>query len=207
MDSAAKVASQSLGRPRGRTGGEKRLLPLLAILNFMMSARVSRRAFLIIGGALAAGAFAHRRASGQAAPQGLGDARLIYRLSLRGRRGSKGAKIHNANLRFATQEAADAHRAHPGDRSRIVAIVVSADEFDRLFTSRQSLVADLRVLGGPARVGDCNRDGQVVIAELIRGVNIALGTAPVSECLPFDRTADGKVTVDELVRGVGNALR
>ncbi|HSP99594.1 MAG TPA: hypothetical protein VL049_20415, partial [Candidatus Dormibacteraeota bacterium] len=99
------------------------------------------------------------------------------------------------------------HRAHPGDLSRIVALVVSADEFDRLFTSRQSDVADLRRLGGPVLVGDCNRNGTVAIDELVRGVNIALGGAPVSECTPFDRVADGRVTVDELVRGVANALR
>ncbi len=172
----------------------------------MASAKVSRRTFLVLGGVLTAGALVQRRAIGQAAPQGVGEPRLIYRLSLRGRRGSKGAKIYNANLRFATAAAADANRVNAFDRSRIVTIVVSADEFDRLFTSRQSLVADLRLLGGPAQVGDCNRDGDVEIAELIRGVNIALGTAPVSECLPFDRTADGKVTVEELVRGVRNAL-
>ena len=50
--------------------------------------------------------------------------------------------------------------------------------------------------------GDHDIQGQ-----LIRGVNIALGGAPVSECPPFDRVVDGRVTVDELVRGVRNALR
>ena len=85
--------------------------------------------------------------------------------------------------------------------------MVSADEFDRLFTSRNTDVADLRKLKGPVLVGDCNRNGAVVIDELIRGVNIALGGAPVSECTPFDRVPDGKVTINELVRGVANALR
>ena len=46
----------------------------------------------------------------------------------------------------------------------------------------------------------------VAIDELIRGVNILLGTTPVTECRPFDRVPDGQVTVDELVRGVRNAL-
>jgi hypothetical protein len=171
-------------------------------------AQLTRREFLAVAGALAAGTLVPRAAAGgQAAPQGLAGTQVIYRLSVRGRRGSKAAKLHNANLRFASESAADQHRAHPGDLSRIVAIVVSADEFDRLFTSRNSDVADLRTLGGPAQVGDCNRDGEVVISELIRGVNIALGDTPVSECTPFDRVADGRVTVDELVRGVANALR
>jgi hypothetical protein len=132
--------------------------------------------------------------------------RIIFRLSLRGRRGSKAAKMYNANLRFATQGAADQNRVNAFDNSRIVELIVSDDEFDRLFTSRDSEIADLRVLGGPVRVGDCNRNKKVTIDELIRGVNIALGNAPVSECLPFDRVADGQIKIDELVRGVRNAL-
>jgi len=177
----------------------------------MPPGQLTRREFLIWGGTVAAGtavigpgaALAPRKAL---AGVGASGPVTIYRLSLRGRRGGKGAKIYNANLRFATAEAADLHRPHPGDHSRIVQIIVSADEFDRLFTSRNALVADLRQLGGPALVGDCNRDHKVLIDELIRGVNIALGDTPVSACTPFDRSRDGKVTVDELVRGVRNAL-
>ena len=107
---------------------------------------------------------------------------------------------------FATAAVADANRAHPGDNSLIVQIVVSADEFDRLFTSRNSQIADLRVLRGPVLVGDCDRNKRVSIDELVRGVNIALGRTPLSECTPFDRVQNGQVSVDELVRGVNNAL-
>lgn len=168
-----------------------------------MTPALTRRRFLAAGATLAAATMVARRA-----PAGAPLAPVqIYRLSLRGRRGSQAAKRHNANLRFASAAVAAANRAHPGDRSRVVGIVVSADEYDRLFTSRQAEIADLRELGGPAAVGDCNRNGVVVIDELIRGVNIALGNAPVSECTPFDRIRDGRVTVDELVRGVRNALR
>jgi len=173
----------------------------------MPQRQLTRREFLIVGGALAAGTLVGSRAAAQPSPRTVAGPRVIYRLSLRGRRGSKAAKLHNANLRFATEAAADANRTHAGDNSRIVGIVVSEDEFDRLFSSRNSLVADLRSLGGPVLVGDCDRNGRVAIDELIRGVSIALGTAPVSECTPFDRVADGRVTVNELVRGVGNALR
>lgn len=70
--------------------------------------------------------------------------RKIYRLSGRGRRVSNAAKRHNANMRFATAHAAGLHRAHPGDRSRIVSETVSVEEFHRLFVSRKSQVADLR---------------------------------------------------------------
>jgi hypothetical protein len=173
----------------------------------MAGGQLTRREFLIIGGTVAAGTLAAGPTAGLSAPQGLSAPRIAYLLSLRGRRGSKAARIHNANFRFATMEAADQNRAHPGDRSRIVGIIVSDDEYDRLFTSRRSLVADLRGLGGPVLVGDCNRNGVVGIEELVRGVGIALGNTPVTECTPFDRVPDGRVTVDELVRGVRNALR
>ncbi len=172
----------------------------------MPARRLTRRQFLIAGGVFAAGTLAGGRAAAQASPQGLAGAQVIYRLSLRGRRGSQAAKLHNANLRFATESAAAANRAHPGDNSRVVPITVSFDEFDRLFGGRNSEVADLRTLGGPVIVGDCNRNGVVAINELIVGVKIALGNAPVDECVPFDRVADGRVSVNELVRGVRNAL-
>lgn len=172
-----------------------------------MRPAMTRREFLAAGATLAAASLVARRVSAAPSIAGLPVGSVtIFRLSGRGRRVSRAAKVNNANLRFATIEAANAHLAHPGDRSRVVGIVISADEFDRLFSSRGSDVADLRKLGGPAVVGDCNRNGTVAIDELIRGVNIALGNAPVAECRPFDRVVDGQVTVDELVRGVRNAL-
>lgn len=54
-------------------------------------------------------------------------------------------------------------------------------------------------------------DGNVYIAgvtvdEIVRGVNIALGTLSVAECLSFDTDGSGTVTVDEVVRALTNAL-
>ena len=119
----------------------------------MAHGQLTRREFLLIGGTVTAGTLAVGPAAAVTAPQGAGGPQTVYRLSLRGRRGSKGAKTWNANLLFATMAAADQNRAHPGDNSRIVQILVSADEYDRLFTSRNTAVADLRNLGGrPPRV-------------------------------------------------------
>ena len=70
----------------------------------------------------------------------------VYRLSLRGRRGSNAARKHNANKLFATEAAADQNRAHPGDRSRIVSFKVSNETFHRLFDNGNRLVVDLRSL-------------------------------------------------------------
>jgi hypothetical protein len=58
----------------------------------------------------------------------------------------------------------------------------------------------------PACVGDCADDGMVSVADLIVGVNIALGNQPVGNCPAFDVTGDGLVTIGELIRGVNDAL-
>ena len=57
-----------------------------------------------------------------------------------------------------------------------------------------------------ACVGDCDDDGSVTVVELIRGVNIALGTLLIDACPSFDTNGDGEVTVNELVTGVHAAL-
>jgi hypothetical protein len=70
-----------------------------------------------------------------------------------------------------------------------------------------AVIAVCLLIASPARacVGDCNADLAVSIDELVRGVSIALGTAPMASCEPFDRNGDGRITVDELVAAVGNA--
>jgi len=55
-------------------------------------------------------------------------------------------------------------------------------------------------------VRDCDGDGAVSVAELIRGVNIALGNAALDNCPSFDANGSGTVEVNELIRAVGNAL-
>jgi hypothetical protein len=53
--------------------------------------------------------------------------------------------------------------------------------------------------------GDCNGDGVVTINELILGVNIALGSLPLTECPAFDTNHDGRVTIEELIAAVNAA--
>ena len=60
--------------------------------------------------------------------------------------------------------------------------------------------------GPPPCAGDCNSDGMVAINELITGVNIALGSQPVSVCPSFDVSRDGTVAINEIISGVNNAL-
>lgn len=57
-----------------------------------------------------------------------------------------------------------------------------------------------------ACVGNCNADPVVSVSELIQGVNIAIGSAPLSACQAFDANRDGMVVVNELVAAVSNLL-
>ena len=55
-------------------------------------------------------------------------------------------------------------------------------------------------------VGVCGAERVVGAADLITGVNIALGGLPLDVCSSFDADGDGMVTVGELIGGVHNAL-
>ena len=75
----------------------------------------------------------------------------IYRLTRRGRKAPKALKLNCANLRFATPFEAEKHRLGSWDKSRVVPLTVSRDEYYRLFfqrtargASKFSPVADLR---------------------------------------------------------------
>jgi hypothetical protein len=54
--------------------------------------------------------------------------------------------------------------------------------------------------------GDCDGNGTVAINELIRGVNIALGSTPLDDCPVFDTGGDGAVAINELIAAVNAAL-
>jgi len=58
----------------------------------------------------------------------------------------------------------------------------------------------------PACVGDCDQRGTVTVDELVKGVNIALGTTSVDVCPSFDTNGDGVVTINELIAAVNRAL-
>ncbi len=58
----------------------------------------------------------------------------------------------------------------------------------------------------PPCVGDCDGNREVVVSELIVGINIALGQASVAACPPIDSDGDGAVSVADLIRGIGQLL-
>lgn len=55
-------------------------------------------------------------------------------------------------------------------------------------------------------LGDCDGSGAVTVGELVTGVNIALGAAPVSSCRALDENGDGQIAIAELIRAVSNLL-
>lgn len=55
--------------------------------------------------------------------------------------------------------------------------------------------------------GDCGGDGAVAVDELVKGVNIALGTRPLASCTAMDDDGDDRVSIAELVRAVTASLR
>ena len=57
----------------------------------------------------------------------------------------------------------------------------------------------------PVCTGDCDGNRTVTVAELVQGVEIALGDTSAS-CTAFDRNGDDSVTVDELAVAVDAAL-
>ena len=61
-------------------------------------------------------------------------------------------------------------------------------------------------LASPPCPGDCDGNGTVQIAELIRAVNIALGTSSLETCRAADSDGDGQVRINDLVRAVNAAL-
>jgi hypothetical protein len=72
----------------------------------------------------------------------------------------------------------------------------------RVFTEETAEIASTQFVVTEACGGDCNRDGEVSISEVLRGVALALGTAT----LPCPAYGSGPVTIDQLVSAVDHAL-
>ncbi len=63
-----------------------------------------------------------------------------------------------------------------------------------------------RMSANAACLGDCDRDGNVTVDEILAGVSVALGQAGLAICPAFDRDGDGIVQVDVILSAVDYAL-
>jgi hypothetical protein len=59
---------------------------------------------------------------------------------------------------------------------------------------------------GDCCLGDCDSGGTVTVDELIRMINVALGTASLSTCEAGDKNGDGTIDVPEIIATVQTAL-
>jgi hypothetical protein len=55
-------------------------------------------------------------------------------------------------------------------------------------------------------VGDCDGDGQVTVDEILTLIDVALGSAAITQCEPGDSNHDGRITIDEILMAVDNGL-
>jgi hypothetical protein len=96
-------------------------------------------------------------------------------------------------------------------------LLVTVTEDDGAYLAVQAIGIDLPQLSTPTAppsptamppdcTGDCSGDGSVTVDELVRGVNLSLGTSSASPCAAFDRDGNRLVTIDELVAAVNGAL-
>jgi hypothetical protein len=121
--------------------------------------------------------------------------------------GSVSVLVGNGDGTFADAEAFGTDLGPWG----IVAADLNGDRLPDLVTANIDS-ADVSVLLNtgtppvPACAGDCNGDGMVAINELVTGVSIALGSAPVTSCPAIDTDGNGEVAINELVAAVNNAL-
>jgi hypothetical protein len=56
------------------------------------------------------------------------------------------------------------------------------------------------------RAGDCNRDGEVAVGELIAGIGVALGRRPMRDCPLLDVDRDESAGIDDLLAAVDAAM-
>ena len=108
------------------------------------SGGLSRRLFLIASGAASIGMLTGCGGGGTSNPA-VQQTKAYLLSTRRVPSASNAAKAHAANKRFLTAEVADANRAHPGDKSRIVSIDISPATWDLWFGGGQS-ITDLRRL-------------------------------------------------------------
>ncbi|MDX2165812.1 MAG: hypothetical protein SF182_02065 [Deltaproteobacteria bacterium] len=87
-----------------------------------------------------------------------------------------------------------------GSRAALLALVLASA------ATAQAGLDTPRPLPRSGCAADCDRSGAVVVNELLRAVNIALDSAPLSACAAADRDGSHGVSVDEILAGVSGAL-
>ena len=82
----------------------------------------------------------------------------------------------------------------------------AADPMVQMALQDNKLPTPTMTPGGPHCVGDCDENGTVTVEEVIKAVNIALGSAMLDTCQQADADGSRTVTINELIIAVNNAL-
>lgn len=96
---------------------------------------------------------------------------------------------------------------NPSRQSQLFVAEIAFDSDPHTPTPTPTPTATGRPTPGQSCVGDCGLDGSVTVNEVIRGINVLLGTSSVGSCNAVDPDADGAVTVDEIQRAVIASLK
>lgn len=110
-----------------------------------------------------------------------------------------GAHTHRRGKRFRTFWGA--FRCDGGPKSGLPCLPLGYD-----YVSPDVCGGAACVARKPRHVGDCDLSNSVTVDEVIKGVNIGLGTSPIADCKEADGNLDYAVTVDEVITGVNAAL-
>ena len=115
----------------------------------------------------------------------------------------------NRNFRLSQRDAGDAQNSRALDWSDLTALKAGmSTRSTRSDGQPDSGQADLgyHYPSGGSLIGDCNGDGVVMVDEIIKAVNIALGNAPMSSC-PAASSDGAEVTIADLIQAVGSGLQ
>jgi hypothetical protein len=115
----------------------------------------------------------------------------------------------NRNFRLVQRETGDPRSSRGVDFSDLTALKAGmSTRSTRTDGEPDSGYADLgyHYPTGGMLIGDCNGDGRVMVNEIVLGVNIAVGNAPLSEC-PAASSDGTQVTIADLIQAVGSGLQ
>lgn len=123
-----------------------------------------------------------------------------------------GRAFRDAGEDFATIEPLDSDGDGAANLDEILALTFPGDANDAPLepsptpTATPLPATPTATPGAAACAGDCSGDGAVTVDELLKAVNIALGTSAIDLCSAADGNGDGAVAINELLAAVNRGL-
>lgn len=169
-------------------------------------------AVLLVGGAAPAGAVSRYLADFRAQYEGVAGTRLDTCGVCHGavpQLNDYGRAFADAGEAFAPIEPLDSDGDGASNLTEILALTFpgnAADAPPQVTPTPTATPLPTATSGPGGCAGDCAGDGAVTVDDLLKAVNVALGTSPVTLCTAADGNGDGAVTINELLAAVNRAL-